>query len=108
MFTDVAASFAAQGVPVSSYQLDPYWFSAGSPGNANWSASEEIWGAGGAGFLDCVAAGMRFTLYSFFWAVKNTFTQFRWVSAAPARHLATSVVSASSMRLQLRYDYPPA
>ena len=80
VYINMSAQLREMGVPAASLQLDPYWFARGFPGNGNWSASAEIWGADG--FARMLAAGVRPTLYSFFWAAAGparTFTQFRWV-----------------------------
>lgn len=78
VFTGLQSWYGQHGVPVQSYQLDPYWFSRGTPGNGNWTAAPTIWGPNG--FQQALDAGMRFTLYTFFWAVPphNTFTEFSW------------------------------
>ena len=80
VFLNLSATLAKQGIPAASFQLDPYWFASGTPGNRNWSASVDVWGADG--FERMLAGGVRPTLYSFFWAPASTttFTQFRWVN----------------------------
>jgi hypothetical protein len=81
LFANYSAVFAATGVPVSSLQLDPYWFTRDSPGNGNWSPSVSVFGEGG---FERATAIFPTTLYSFFWADPsspyNSFPQFEWVS----------------------------
>ena len=37
VFTGLKQWFDANGVPVQSYQLDPYWFTDSPPSNGNWT-----------------------------------------------------------------------
>jgi hypothetical protein len=73
----------AAGVPAASLQLDPYWFSRGSPGFKDWLPSEEVFGPGG--WDRVLRAGWNTTLYSFFFAPggSNNFPQFEWATSPP-------------------------
>ena len=72
-FEALRRGFDALGLPVATLQLDPYWFSMGSPGNKDWLPSEDVFGRGGGGFSQTTAA-FNTTLYSFMWAAQPDFS----------------------------------
>jgi len=82
-YEELRAALRAAGVPAASLQLDPYWFSRGSPGYKDWLPSDEVFSPGG--WDRVLRAGWNTTLYSFFFAPGglNNFPQFEWVTSPP-------------------------
>jgi len=70
VFRSLFSGFLSKGFLVRSLQLDPYWFSRGSPGNKDWLPSSTVFGETG---WNLTTATTQTTLYSFLWAVDNDF-----------------------------------
>jgi hypothetical protein len=72
IFSSLYDVFSESNLHVKSLQLDPFWFSTGSPGIKDWQPSETVFGPDG---FNKTINKWNTTLYSWMFAPDNVFVQ---------------------------------